>query len=71
MPECMYVASTMYVNDYASQHVLGSSILFQHFSILRMHMFMGLVAQMVKAMVASSSLVRGLGTLQILIFYIY
>ena len=29
-----------------------------------MHMFMGLVAQMVEAMVASSSLVGGSGTLQ-------
>ena len=29
-----------------------------------MHMFMGLVSRMIKAMVASSSLVEGLGTLQ-------
>ena len=41
--------------------ILVQSILFQHF--IWMYMFMGLVARMVNAMVASSSLVGGSGTL--------
>ena len=49
------------LNNYASLHVLLPSILFQ---ILCMHMFMGLVARMVKGLVASSSSVGGSGTLQ-------
>ena len=53
---CIYVYST-------SMHLV-ISILFQHFSILCLHMFMGLVARMVNAMVASSSPVGGMGTSQ-------
>ena len=46
-------------------HVLVQSILFQHFTILWMYMFMGILARMVNTMIASSSSVGGLGTLQL------
>ena len=56
---CMYVLLPLYVEYYAFLHVLLQGI-----SVLCMYMFMGLVARIVNGMVASSSLVRGSGTLQ-------
>ena len=64
MNECMF-ASAMYVNDYASYHVLCSSIL-----VLYMSMFMGQFARMVNVLVASSSPVEGSGTSQLELQYL-
>ena len=55
--ECMF-ASAVYVNDYASYHVLCSSN-----SVLYMFIFMGRFARMVNGMVASSLLIGGSGML--------
>ena len=57
----MYVASAMY-DKCSCMYVLVQSILLHHF--IWMYMFMGLLAQMVNAMVPSSSSVKGLGMLQ-------
>ena len=54
LPLCM-------INNYVSVHVLLQCILFQHFIYFHVH---GEVARMVNSMVASSSPVGGLGTLQ-------
>ena len=64
MNACMNVCLLSLYDNCSCMHVLVQSILFQHFCILCMHMFMGLVARMVNAMVASFSLVGGSGTLQ-------